>query len=79
METNPSGEVTAAYILKGSSRERVYRHSNSLILFLPAEYVPKPIETVQRSPDKVVKERPKRKAAKKALEENRALIIDGLA
>ena len=33
-ETNSLGEVTAAYVMKGSTREHVYRHASSLILLL---------------------------------------------
>ena len=33
-EINSLGEVTAAYILKGSTREKVYRHVTSLILLM---------------------------------------------
>lgn len=33
--TNELGETTAAYVLKGATRETVYRHSSSLILLIP--------------------------------------------
>ena len=36
-EVNELGEVTAAVILKGSTRERVYRHSSSLIRLISQE------------------------------------------
>ena len=35
IETNSLGEVTSAHILKGSTREKVYRHDTSLILLIP--------------------------------------------
>ena len=38
-ETNALGEVTAAIVLKGGTRETVYRHASSLILLLPAATV----------------------------------------
>ena len=37
VETNSLGEVTAAYIYKGSTREIVYRHVTSLILLISSE------------------------------------------
>ena len=37
VEKNSLNEVTAAYLFKGSTRERVYRHVTSLILLLPAD------------------------------------------
>jgi len=36
VQKNDLGEVTAAYIVKGATRERVYRHASSLILLLSA-------------------------------------------
>jgi len=39
VETNSLGEVTAAYVFKGSTRERVYRHVTSLILLIPGESI----------------------------------------
>ena len=36
VDVNSLGEVTAATVFKGSTRERVYRHSSSLILLIPA-------------------------------------------
>ena len=38
VESNTLGEVTSAYIIKGVSREKVYRHVTSLIFLLPSEY-----------------------------------------
>ena len=32
------GEVTAATVLKGKTRELVYRHATTLILLIPREY-----------------------------------------
>ena len=37
VETNTLGEVTSAHIIKGVSREKVYRHVTSLIFLLPSE------------------------------------------
>ena len=37
VETNSIGEVTAAKVVKGDTRETVYRHVTSLILLLPSE------------------------------------------
>ena len=37
VQTNTSGETTAARILKGKTREITYRHANSLILLIPVD------------------------------------------
>ena len=39
VDTNSMGEVTAAHVLKGDTKEQVYRHVTSLILVLPAEEI----------------------------------------
>ena len=38
VETNSLGEVTAAYLFKGATREKVYRHVTSLILLLSTDF-----------------------------------------
>ena len=37
VETNSLGEVTSAYVFKGATREKVYRHVTSLILLLSSD------------------------------------------
>ena len=44
VEFNELGEVTSAYILKGKSRETVYRHVSSVILLLSNPTVTAEIE-----------------------------------
>ena len=41
VEGNALGEVTAAYVYKGSTRELVYRHATSMILLISADGFPK--------------------------------------
>ena len=40
IEVNNIGEVTAAHVVKGKSRECVWRHTSSLILLLPIQDIP---------------------------------------
>ena len=47
VESNSLGEVTAAHILKGKSREKVYRHVTSLILLLRPASNPLPALATQ--------------------------------
>ena len=75
VEINSLGETTAAYVLKGSTKEVVYRHASSLIILLKNE----DLETVTKDttngthisdnqePEKrdMRREVPKRKAAVK--------------
>ena len=37
VEENSLGEVTAAHILKGATKEKIYRHATSLIMYIPVE------------------------------------------
>ena len=37
VEINSLGEVTSAWVIKGDTREKVYRHVTSLILLIPCE------------------------------------------
>ena len=76
VETNNVGEVTAAQVLRGDTRERVWRHVSALILLIPAEdgeptgsNLPPQAAT---HPEPVT-ERPKRKAAAECLERLSAL------
>ena len=68
VEINSLGEATAAKVIKGDSREVVYRHVNSLILLLPAEednlqsVVSEGKKTTQ-NPERVTRKRSQRKAA----------------
>lgn len=68
VDRNSLGEVTAAHVLKGNTRERVYRHATSLILLLPAESV-SDADPSGDTPDESVQpgsssQRPTRAAAK---------------
>ena len=75
VETNVLGEVTSAYVIKGGTREKVYRHVTSLIFLLPSECMnPSPEDTTPSRGDAVLpirRQQPLRKAAtscKKKLE-----------
>ena len=54
--TNSLGETTAAYVVKGVNREKVYRHSSSLILLIPCESVSSNTETQSSSVENSDKE-----------------------
>ena len=58
-EVNDLGEVTAARVFKGNSRETVYRHASSLIPLLSVDSTYDPSPPVQPQ-DSRKKERPKR-------------------
>lgn len=65
VETNSIGEVTAAVVFKGKTREKVYRHATSLIRLLSAGVkVEESLQTV--NVDFANSRRPVRKAAKKS-------------
>ena len=68
VEVNSIGEVTAAKVLKGKTKEVVYRHSTSLKLLIPAEedavFESKPINDEKEV--SINSARPPRNAAKKA-------------
>ena len=70
VETNVLGEVTSAYVYKGSTKELVYRHATSLILLISAEgfsddrtnSLPNSTEGVSDSVPSVQKKQPARAA-----------------
>jgi len=66
VEINDLGEVTAAHVMKGATREKVYRHATSLIPLLSAPVEGEIAEEneVPDSPD--VRKRPLRSHARKA-------------
>ena len=82
VEKNSLGEVTAAKIIKGGTREKVYRHVSSLILLLSYEPNDDSVSNDERDLSTVVKDnnpksRPKRKAAGRCLDHLHALVADG--
>jgi len=65
IEENGLGEVTAAKVYKGITKEIVYRHATSLILFIPADKMTSEVHASNSiEPTKVYRRR--RVAAKKA-------------
>ena len=71
VDTNSIGEVTAAKVLKGDTRETVYRHATSLIPLIAVEnLVPIPSEQTQNESQSPIRtERPGRRAASQACKE----------
>ena len=83
VEENELGEVTAAVVLKGDTREKVYRHVTSLIFLIPADdlskQTPDKSDNVnERSEDDLnCKRKPsERKAAQKARKQLRNILGD---
>ena len=82
IEKNSLSEVTAAKIIKGKTREKVYRHVSSLILLLSYEPNDDSVSNDERDLSTVVKDnnpksRPKRKAAGRCLDHLQTLVADG--
>ncbi|XP_068206256.1 uncharacterized protein [Palaemon carinicauda] len=79
-EVNHLGEVKAARVLKGKSREVVYRTTDSLILLLPKEGFHTVVEVETELPiDKLkVRERSKRAAALESMRNTELLVQEGL-
>ena len=83
VEENGLGEVTAAVVLKGDTREKVYRHVTSLIFLLPADdlskHPPDKSENVNERSDNsnnCMRKPSERKAAQKAKEQLRNILGD---
>ncbi|XP_068203563.1 uncharacterized protein [Palaemon carinicauda] len=79
-EVNHLGEVKAARVLKGKSREVVYRTTDSLILLLPKEGFHTVVEVETELPiDQLkVRERSKRAAALESMRNTELLVQEGL-
>ena len=75
VETNSIGEVTAAHVMKGNTRERVYRHATSLIFLLPSECLWQEVSANEESADSppVSRKRSSRLAAQACNKKLRAL------
>ena len=74
VEQNSLGEVTAVYVLKGTSGETVYRHVTSLILLLPSEgdySTNSDVDECSNTSDHSKMQRPRRKAAESCKEKIR--------
>ena len=78
IETNDLGEVTAARLFKGGTRETVYRHASSLIplLSLADKYDPPDISDKSSpiSENQIGKDRPKRRSGVIARQRLRTLM-----
>ena len=86
VEYNDLGESVSAYILKGATKEVVYRHASSLILLLPVDATSDVSDDIEESiatptgdsnvdnPEIATRSRPKRKAAEKSQELLKRLI-----
>ncbi|XP_068249643.1 uncharacterized protein [Palaemon carinicauda] len=77
-EVNHLGEVKAARVLKGKSREVVYRTTDSLILLLPKEGFHTVVETELPIDQLKVRERSKRAAALESMRNTELLVQEGL-
>ena len=83
IEQNDLGETTAARVLKGSSRETVYRHSSSLIPLLQSKFSTPDVledEVPKARPEVQVKNsRPSRESKNVARARMQSMIANGLA
>ena len=69
VEENSLGEVTAAYIKRGDTGEKVYRHSTSLILLIASDLEPRNKDEVdKREVKRIVPRRKVRKSAQRCRE-----------
>ena len=83
VQINDLGETTGAVLWKGSTREKVKRHSSTLIpilsscdeAFTPGEYVPNSLETQQAS-ESIPGRRQKRGAAVRSEHLSRAMLSE---
>ena len=79
VETNSLGEVTAARVIKGDTRESVYRHVTSLILLISMDEGDSSIGEAPKSDLlPLLQQRPVRKAAVVCSKRNAALIKQDL-
>ena len=82
VETNSLGETTSAFVKKGATGEKVYRHASSLIILIPCEQV-ESISSHADNPNNVPlnkagERKSRRAAAISARESNRALYRQGV-
>ena len=78
VDENSLGEVTAAHVLKGDTREKVYRHVTSLILLLPSEFsAVEPTVQVEPTPTQQVRSPSVRLAARNCKDRNKSLQAAG--
>ena len=79
VESNSNGEVTAARVMKGKTRETVYRHATSLILLVPGDTLEEKTDYKIGEPDTIQTIRHSGRASSlKAKALNKVLATHGL-